>query len=163
MTHAVNIAELQRDGITMVPLGLGEAQATDIREFLMTRPCYPGHVKTYGDGVARSFETIRDEFDVSCHDMQDVMMAPHIWDLIISLTPVAARYLGVSPHLYSMNAFWTRPSARAAQPDIQEFHRDADDDRFLVMFVYGSDAVTSRYWDRLARYFWLTPVACIVG
>lgn len=73
--------------------------------------------------------------------MADVLAAPHLWDLIVSLLPTAVAYLGVEPHLYSVNAFWTRPTDKPLRPDIQEFHRDYDDDRFLAMFVYGTDVL----------------------
>jgi hypothetical protein len=50
-----------------------------------------------------------------------------------------AEYLGVeTPLLYSMNCFVTRPG-EAVRPDIQDFHRDADDVKFLPMFFYLSD------------------------
>lgn len=141
MNTTLDMDALRRDGIVEVPLGLGAGQAWDIRRHLRGCWCYPGHVKVYGDRVARSFNDTRRVFDVWCHDMEDVVRAPHVWDLVASMMPAVGRYLEAPPRLYSMNAFWTRPSYRAAQPDIQEFHRDADDLRFLVMFVYGTDVL----------------------
>ena len=37
--------------------------------------------------------------------------------------------------------FWTRPGTAAIRADIQDFHRDADDDRFLAMFFYLNDVL----------------------
>ena len=136
---AVDIDALRENGIARVPLGLGLSQAQEIRHALMKCWCYPGHVKVYGDRVARTFDATRSAFDVWCHDMGDVVQLPHFWDLVASVAPVVGQYLEAPPRLYSVNAFWTRPSDREPQPDIQKYHRDADDDRFLAMFVYGTD------------------------
>jgi len=132
---------LRRDGVALLPLGLGPAQAAELAAHLRASPCYPGHVKVYGDGQPRAFEEIRETHDLWCHDMRDVVLAPHLWDLVVSLLPAAEAYLGQPPRLYSVNAFWSRPSGDPAWRDLQTFHRDRDDDRFLALFVYGTDVV----------------------
>jgi hypothetical protein len=139
----VIVRRLRRDGIAPVypPLGRGQAQA--IREHLRSTPTYPGHVRVYGDGVPRSWEESAERFDVWCHDMATVVAAPYLWDLVISLLPTAGRYLAAPPRLYSLNAFWSRASAEAPRRDLQTWHRDHDDERFLAMFLYGTDVLTA--------------------
>lgn len=73
--------------------------------------------------------------------MDDVLLAPHLLELILSLTPTVASYLEAAPHLYSVNAFWSRPSAGKPWTDLQTYHRDKDDERFLALFVYGTDVL----------------------
>lgn len=173
MTLKIDLDALRGEGITRVPLGLGQRQVEDIRRYLMECWCYPGHVKVYGDQVARTFDDTQRMFDVWCHDMGDVVQLPHLWDLMISLMPAAEAYLEAPARLYSMNAFWTRPSDRAPQRDIQEYHRDADDERFLAMFVYGSDVcsdddgphvyVTGSHRDASLRCELLGPETRILG
>jgi hypothetical protein len=68
------------------------------------------------------------------------LTAPHLLELALTLTQLAAVYLDTpQPYLYSTNAFWTRPVTGPTRPDIQELHRDRDDERFLAMFTYLSD------------------------
>lgn len=135
------IDALRRDGIAKVYPPLGIRQAAAIREHLRSTPTYPGHVRVYGDGVPRRWEESAERFDVWCHDMQSVVTAPYLWDLVVSLLPTAARYLSAPPRLYSLNAFWTRPSTSEPARDLQTWHRDRDDERFVTLFVYGTDVL----------------------
>jgi len=134
------VETLRRDGIALLPTGLRVDHAAELAAHLRASPCYPGHVKVYGDRVPRTFEEIRETHDLWCHDMRDVVLAPHFWDFVISLMPTAVEYLGSAPHLYSLNAFWAKPGG-SIWKDLQTFHRDADDDRFLTLFVYGTDVL----------------------
>ena len=136
-----DIDVLRRDGIARVYPSLGAGQATELAAHLRAAPCYVGHVRVYGDGVPRSFAETAAMTDVWCHDMETVVLAPYVWDLAISLLPTAARYLGAQPRLYSMNAFWVRASEAVPRLGLQTFHRDHDDERFLALFVYGTDVL----------------------
>lgn len=70
----------------------------------------------------------------------DALCAPHLLERALALTDlVAARLERDPPLLYSSNAFWTRPGPEPLRWDIQEFHKDEDDERFLVMFTYLTD------------------------
>lgn len=144
------IDDLRRDGIARVYPPLGTAQASEVAAYLRAAPCYPGHVRVYGDGIARSWDETAALTDVWCHDMETVVLAPHLWDMAISLLPTAAQYLDAPPRLYSMNAFWTRASDGPPRSDLQTYHRDHDDDRFLALFVYGTDVL--RYPDGPHRF-----------
>lgn len=106
--------------------------------FLKSRPVYPNrHVRQHagapgpwGDHAAA---------DVVCSHNHDVLLAPHLLEAALAHERLAAEFLGVeTPFMYSCNAFWTRPGV-ATRPDIQEFHRDADDVRFLPLFVLLTD------------------------
>lgn len=138
----ITLATLRRDGIVRVYPPLGTGPAAEIAAYLRAAPCYPGHVRVYGDGVPRSFDETAEMTDVWCHDLETVVQAPHLWDLMVSLLPTAARYLDAPPRLYSMNAFWTRASDAPPRVDLQSFHRDKDDERFLALFVYGTDVLS---------------------
>ena len=137
-----DLATLRRDGIVPVYPPLGAGQAAELAAYLRAAPCYPGHVRVYGDGMPRSFAETAVMTDVWCHNMETVVLAPHVWDLAISLLPAAAQYLDAPPRLYSMNAFWARASDAAPRLDLQTWHRDRDDERFLALFVYGTDVLT---------------------
>lgn len=135
------VERLRSAGIAAVYPPLGRDQAAAIHEHLRSAPTYPGHVRVYGDGVSRSWEECAERFDVWCHDMETVVTAPHLWDMVISLLPAAGCYLDAPPRLYSLNAFWTRASEEAPRRDLQTWHRDRDDERFLAMFLYGTDVL----------------------
>lgn len=78
-----------------------------------------------------------------CATSESALLAPHLFERALLLTDIAAQYLNVSvPFLYSVNAFWTVPGPEPLRGDIQEFHRDMDDTRFLVMFTYLTDVLT---------------------
>lgn len=75
-----------------------------------------------------------------CIHTNDAIRTPHLFEKALSLTDVASEYLGRDPAVaYSANVFWTRPGAAALRDDIQSFHVDQDDVRFLAMFVYLDD------------------------
>ncbi len=135
------IDDLRRDGIARVYPPLGAGPAAELAAYLRAAPCYPGHVRVYGDGVARSWDVTSEICDVWCHSLETTVLAPHLWDLAISLLPAAYAYLEAPPRLYSMNAFWSRASAAPPMSDLQTWHRDRDDDRFLALFVYGTDVL----------------------
>lgn len=81
--------------------------------------------------------------EVFCVHTDDAIMAPYLFETALAHTDLAAAYLAVAtPVLYSANAFWTRPGAAPLRDDIQEFHKDADDPRFLAMFCYLTDVLT---------------------
>jgi hypothetical protein len=107
--------------------------------------CYQakGHVVAKGDGKWLSNGEAAREPVTSYHS-KDVLRAPGFFALAASFLPVAQKYLGTEPKLYSVNAFWTRPTDKPPNPDIQVWHRDRDDDKFLVLFMYGTSVVRHR-------------------
>lgn len=142
---SATLTALRRDGIANVYPPLGQGQAAEIAAYLRAAPCYNEHCKVYSDQVARSWDETAAMADVWCHDLETVVRAPYLWDLAISLLPTAAAYLEAPPRLYSLNAFWTRASDASPMTDLQTMHRDRDDERFLALFVYGTDVL--RYPD----------------
>lgn len=126
------------DGIAK-PLGwFGDWTA--FKAHLERVPHYPGHVLSQGDGYGRDYEWAQ-AHETTSHRMEDVVRAPYFLDFALSFTDLAEAYLGSFPRLYSLNAFWTRPGLGDPDPNIQEWHRDRDDRKFLVLFLYGSDVL----------------------
>jgi hypothetical protein len=101
-------------------------------DYLAGCPVYPNHARQGRD--AAPFGSL----PWMCYDMQDVILAPGWFEKAVELLPIASAYLEVKPYLYSMNAFYTAP-ASFTKRDIQEFHRDTDDSRFVVLFLYCTD------------------------
>lgn len=115
--------------------GLSPDQAADVCRYLDEKPRYGGHVE-------RDRRPVYPQDTAACWSMADVVAAPHLFELGLQWTPMAADYLGTEPRLYSMNVFETFPSVEPMNPDIQEYHRDKDDEKFLALFVYLTDVLT---------------------
>lgn len=125
---------LTTDGIATAE-GLTTEQAADVNRYLNARPRYGGHVPREG-------RPVQPRDTAACWDMAYVVGAPHLFELALRSIPLATDYLGTEPRLYSMNVFETFPSAERMNPDIQEYHRDKDDVKFLALFVYLTDVLT---------------------
>lgn len=138
------VEELRAVGMARVarlPGGMVE----EVNAYLTSRPVYadahvPQTARNRGEGATARHLVPTSE--CLCVHNDDALLAPHLLELALSMTDVAAEYLGAEPVLYSANAFWTRPGAGAPRGDIQEFHRDADDSRFLAMFTYLTDVLS---------------------
>lgn len=112
--------------------------AEEALAYLKSRPVYPGNHVLSNTGAPGPWEQ-HVEANVVCWHMHDAILAPHLWERALGLTPVAAQYLETStPWLYSINAFCTRPG-QPVRPDIQDWHRDSDDVKFLPLFCYLTD------------------------
>jgi len=115
--------------------------ANEFTAHLKTCPVFPGHVIAQGDGVARNWEGALDR-EVLSHRMADVLAAPHFFDFAVKFTPAIARFFGEPPVMYSFNAFWTRPGPTLPDVNIQQWHRDRDDRKFVALFMYGTDVAS---------------------
>lgn len=120
-------------------------ETADIRKHLLAHPVYlDAHIpetarRRRGGLVDRD---LIGTCECICVDTPAAILTPHVIERALALTDIAAAYLAVDPPVgYSMNAFWTRPGPQAERGDIQGFHRDEDDIRFLVMFIYLTDIV----------------------
>jgi hypothetical protein len=117
-----------------------EQETDDIRAYLTSRQIYPGCHVVKGAGPPGPWEMHASADVVSWH-MHDVLLAPHLIEKFLRHTADAGDFLGTEdPILYSVNAFCTRPVAHV-RPDIQDWHRDTDDVKFVPMFVTLTPAV----------------------
>ena len=128
------LVDLLDTGIADVT-GLSRLAAMDLLYDLEGRTKYAGHVK--GSSVAAY-----PSGSSSCWAMDDVLRAPHLFELALSLTDLVEAYLEQPPLMYSVNAFTTYPMEGPLNPDIQEYHRDRDDVKFVALFVYLTDVLT---------------------
>lgn len=137
------VATLRRLGYCEVP-GLTSAELVMTNTFLLGCQVYdrahvPQTARNENRGpVARADAT----GDCLCVHTWDSVRVPHLFELGLAYSAEAAEYLEVEcANAYSSNAFWTRPSFSPARGDIQEFHSDRDDERFLALFVYLTDVL----------------------
>lgn len=138
-------ARLRTEGVCKVD-GLTADELAAANAYLLAAPVFdrahvPQTARNENRGpVARTAAS----GDCLCVHTWDALRAPYLFEFGLAYTIlVTPEYLGTSdPVAYSVNAFWTRPSANPTRPDIQEYHTDKDDDRFLALFVYLTDVLS---------------------
>lgn len=151
-----HLNQLRAQGFTILaPLEPAEIAATNA--FLLSRPVYAdahvpqtarnriesreGRVPSYHEGRVPRDDAAASE--CVCVHTDDAIVAPHLLERALEAAPLAGAYLGISRAVsYSANAFYTRPGSAPLRDDIQDFHVDKDDERFLAMFVYLTDVET---------------------
>lgn len=130
------IADLRADGLDWAGGNMTPSDTQEMLAYLQTRPTYHGHVK--GASVA-----VHTPGNSTCWAMEDVLRAPHFFEYVLGWTPLVRNYLYQEPLLYSVNVFTTYPISGPMNPDIQAWHRDRDDVKFLALFVYLTDVMDS--------------------
>lgn len=135
---------LRAEGCAMLNL-LTRKQIAETNAFLAEQPVFmnahvPQTARNRGEGMVP--RKVADGCECICVHTTAAIMAPHLFERGLETIHIAAEYLGRFPPVaYSMNAFWTRPGPAGTRPDIQEFHTDADDKRFLPVFFYLTDVL----------------------
>lgn len=133
-------AMLKADGIAIAPWPLSADQIDETLNYLAGTIVRNAHVWAKGK-EERPFGEVfeRGYWPMFCHHMQDVVIAPHFFEAALDGYEVARDYFGEPPRLYSMNAFWTQPAPGVEEyRDTHDWHRDGDDRKQLVMFMYGT-------------------------
>ena len=134
---------LKANGVVQIG-ALSRKEIEETNAWLLSRPVFadahvPQTARNEGRGMVARSEAAGSEY--VCVHTDDAILAPHLLERGLACIDLAAAYLGRNPPVgYSMNAFWTRPGP-SLRTDIQAFHRDADDDKFLAMFVYLTDVL----------------------
>ena len=141
MTDA--LSRLRQYGFAMLrPLTAQQLERT--LAFLLSREVYvdahvPQTARNRGHDV-RVKRELATGSECVCVHTDDAIAAPNLLERGLEHLDLASEYLGRDPAVsYSANAFWTRPGPAALRDDIQSFHVDQDDARFLAMFVYLTD------------------------
>lgn len=130
------LAALQTQGIASLGRVLDPAQLADVQRHFAGRPKFAGHVFARSGGAPH---TAADA--LACYRLADVLQAPHILELAnrADILTLMEAYLGCTPTLYSVNAFWSFPNDADPVLGLQTFHRDFDDFRFCTLFLWLTD------------------------
>lgn len=135
----VELSELIRDGIWVWPELIEAAWLEEIKAHLAYRPVYNAHVVAKSTLPPLPMNVA--PWPAFSHMMEDAITAPYFFELALSTITLAQQYFdGEAPILYSMNALWTQP-APGYPPylDTHGWHRDGDDRKQLVVFLFCSD------------------------
>lgn len=116
-------------------------QIYQINDHLQNKLAYDSHVPPGSSGLNK-IEDIRKRKASACYPLETILTCPHILELALhrDILNIAEIYLGMVPTLYSINVFHTFAEQQHNYlGGIKSFHRDADDARFLCLFVYLVD------------------------
>ena len=110
-----------------------------VRKHLMRHPVHAGPSFDTRGGAPVTLESAVPPF--ACYRPEQILTAPGLLEQFndAKLLDLIEAFMGCVPTLYSVNAWWTLPAASPDMVNVQYFHRDDDDWRFVVLFVYLSD------------------------
>lgn len=130
---------LRKVGIVHFDPGPGATQCKDVLDYFSNTPCFPAHVPAYCTEAPRLPREIAGSSNYGSYKLDQSMRAPHLLRFALDgrLLNLVEGYIGCTPTLYSINTFWTFP--HAGQGLTHDYHRDEDDYRFLVAFIYWTD------------------------
>ena len=139
---ALALSGLRQRGIVKAPVDISAAQCREVVSYFEEKSCHAAHVPAYGDGIARTVAEVSRASTYGSYSLADSLRAPHVAEIALhpAVIALASAYLGCLPSLYSINTFWTFPVGRAGLS--HEFHRDEDDYRFMVVFIYWTPVET---------------------
>lgn len=127
---------LRRDGY--VPLGnlLSEQQCDEVHAYLRDKEMTNRHDEATAFTLAHVPANVR----LGDYAMQYVVGCPHILALANSpaLLQLASSYIGCKPTISALSLRWSFPGKTGDQ-QLQAFHRDSDDWRYLKVLVYLTD------------------------
>lgn len=124
---------------------LTAAQAKQVVRYLEGCPVYNAHVPAQSDGrpryLQRSFGLFENakKFPFGSYPLHDVLAAPFLLEAALSdeAVSLATSYLGCTPTLYSLNAWWAFGGKKVDVTRV--WHRDPDDYKFLALFFFLTD------------------------
>jgi hypothetical protein len=137
MTLTERVEAFRNSGVQVLD-PLTPHQLEEALHWLHNRPVFVGRHVVQADTDFTTWANAA-KANVLCWTLETAVTTPHILERALAEIDFAAEYLGVAtPLIYSMNFFCTRPG-QPVRPDIQDWHRDTDDVRFLPMFFYLTD------------------------
>ncbi|HEY4170127.1 MAG TPA: hypothetical protein VGM96_25260 [Reyranella sp.] len=119
---------------------LGQAWSPDqvrsIHSHLETKRVLLCHVPNISDKSVPSLKDVPAGENYATYEFLDLWSSPHLLEMAAQdrFLDLAQAYLGCTPTVYSINAFWSLPN-REPHPYSQLFHRDWEDFRSLVVFT----------------------------
>lgn len=129
---------LDADGIAMLPPLWDEARIAEIRRYFEAQTCADPYRPKLGRFYAPA--AAPPETHVAYFDNAQLVHAPHCLRLANDpfILDAVARILGAKPTISYMAAWWSMPG-RGKPEHAEMFHRDVDDLRFVMLFVYLTD------------------------
>lgn len=133
------LADLRGRSHVQIPITLTNVE--ELRRYFDDQPVHKGANALSFDGRAKSLAAARRDFPLAAYSAESVIRAPGLIDVMNDprLLHLIESYLGCVPTLYSVNAWWSFVAPKPEMTNVQFFHRDTDDWRFLTLFIYLTD------------------------
>ena len=127
---------LEQCGYTPLPPLLTEAQVDEMHAFLRDKRV----VDRRDPARTHPTDTLPAGIRLADYTMTDILACPHVLRLANDphLLELATNYIGCKPTISAVLLRWSFPSD-APGADVQAFHRDSDDWRFLKVLFYLTD------------------------
>jgi hypothetical protein len=134
---AAEVDQLRQMGCLDLGEMLSAEQAAEVVARLASKPLLIGHDPGRFQGEATSLASLPRDMNYACHGYLDLWSSPHVLEFASQgrLLDLAQAYLGCTPTLSALNAYWSLPE-RLPEPVLQAFHRDLDDCRSLTIFTF---------------------------
>lgn len=125
--------KLEKKGLAILPALVTSQWADSVRAHLEDK-------EVVAKGRTMTLDQVPPDVTIADYSLLTVMSCPLIVALINApeVLSLASAYLGCCPTLSSVGLRWSFPSAAEAS-DVQRFHRDPDDWRFVKLLVYLTD------------------------
>ena len=135
-TDITAMQALERDGLADLGELLSAQQCADIHTFLQDKHLSDRYAPHDRFTLANRPQAMR----MAEYDLVDIINAPHVLALANSehLLALAEQYLQCKPTMSSIMLRWSFPTD-APVGNVQRFHRDSDDWRYLKIMVYLTD------------------------
>lgn len=135
-TYIRHYDQLKECGMSSYQDILTQTQIKDIQEYLKNKKVYNSHIPS-PENPSVIYEESTHQFN--SYSTQDILECPYILRTALKkgMISIISCYLGCTPTLYSLNIWRTKPSEIEA--NIQKYHRDYDDFKFVTVLVYLND------------------------
>jgi len=133
------LKNLQAHSHAKIPIVVPNVE--QMRSYFDAQPVHKGpHIFSF-DGRPQPHAEVRKTFPLAGYSNEQVLRAPGLLDTLndARLLDLIEQQLGCVPTLYSVNAWWSHPADKPEMTNVQYFHRDTDDFRFLTLFIYLTD------------------------
>jgi len=128
------VATLHRRGLAPLQPLLQPKAVEEVMAWLQSRPVVGP------DGSVVPLAALPSGTANAAYPLSTILACPHILDIINNpqVVEVARRYIGCPPTVSGLGLRWSLPRP-ARSTDVQAFHRDPDDWRFVKLFIYLTD------------------------
>jgi hypothetical protein len=136
VTAAPAVNQVRENGCADLGQALTDNQLADIHAYLRAKPVLLAHDAHHATEMVPSIDDVPVGQNYASYNYLDIWSCPHVIEAASrdAIVDLAQGYLGCTPTLYSINAFWSLPNSTPHKAT-QLFHRDLEDARSIVVFT----------------------------
>lgn len=135
------VDDFRRTGLKKLDKVLPEDLVTSIRRKLELLPVFASSSYVGSDRMQRTLDDTRRISQFASYSTDQLLRIPSLLRIFMmpAILDFVEKFMGCVPTLYSLNAWWSFPAPTASSFNSQFFHRDNDDWRWCVLFIYLTD------------------------